>query len=164
LLSLIPLAIAIASIVFSYHQISTRYSSVQSYWLRNIFFIRDSSILFLGVAYEYLLFFSRVVVRKRHSDKNLDEYMLSPYIQFQKNICLCLLIVVVTIVFYAMPVDIRRNFGVTSTHAFFFVLIPFFLFYKPSGKDYKTSSTIIYYIIYAILWALPSIPNMIISF
>jgi hypothetical protein len=64
-------------------------------------------------------------------------------------------------VFYLIPASQRSNFGFSSTQAFYFVLIPFFLFYRPAGQNYTMKSNIIYYALYAVAWALPSLPGII---
>lgn len=158
-LSLIPLAIAITSIVFTY--LYSAQDFLPSYWVSSIFFIRDSSILFMGIFYEFCVFFFRVAMKRRYREENVDALMERPFVQFRKNTALCLVIIFLTILFYVIPAEVRSNFGITATQAFYFVLIPFFLFYRPSGKNYKARSSAIYYVLYAIAWILPSIPDII---
>lgn len=158
-LSFIPTSIALLSVLTTYLYKSESY--VPSYWVRNILFIRDSSIVFMGIFYEYAIFVFQAILSKRYGAANARKLGEKPFIQFQKNASLGVVIVILTVIFYLIPSDQRANFGFSSTQAFYFVLIPFFLFYKPSGRHYSTKSNIIYYVLYAIAWSLPSIPGII---
>ena len=158
-LSLLPTSIAVLSVVFTYLYKSEIYTP--SYWIRNILFIRDSNLIFMGIFYEFSIFFFRLVLKRKYGEENVDRVMERPFVQFQKNISLCIVIGVFTAVFYLIPADQRSYFGFASTHAFYFLSIPFFLFYKPSGRRYNQRNSIIYYAIYAVIWALPSLPDLI---
>ena len=160
-LCLIPTAIALLSVIFTYLYRTMEFTP--SYWVKNILFIRDSAIVFMGIFYEYSIFVYRQILKRRYGEKNLERALSRPGAQLQKNIALCLVVLLFTMAFYLIPVEERRNFGFLSTQAFYFVLIPFFLFYKPAGKNHKLSSDVIYYVLYAIAWALPSIPGLITS-
>ena len=72
-----------------------------------------------------------------------------------------MLILIVTIIFFIIPASERRNFGIAPSTAFYFTLIPFFLFYKPSGRAHKMLSDVIYYAIYGVAWVLPALPEII---
>ena len=158
-LSLIPTSVALLSVVFTYLYKAQIYTP--SYWAKNVLFIRDSSIVFMGIFYEYAIFIFRAIVTRRHGEAGAKKLAEKPYIQFEKNLLLCLVILVITGVFYLIPASQRSYFGFSSTQAFYFVLIPFFFFYRPAGRNYTTKSNIIYYALYAVAWALPSLPDII---
>ena len=158
-LSIIPISIAVLSVVFTYLYKAEIYTP--SYWVRNILFIRDSCLVFMGIFYELSIFAFRSILKMRHGEESVDRLMERPYVQFQKNIMLCFVIAIFTAIFYLIPADQRSFFGFTSTHAFYFLTIPFFIFYKPSGRHYNSRDSIIYYAIYAVIFALPSLPGLI---
>ena len=158
--SIIPTLLAVSSIVVSYLS-RTNSDYITNYWIKNLLFIRDSNLLFIGIAYEYSLFLFRHVMIKKYGIDDLDNNFERPYIQFQKNLVLCMLILIVTIIFFIIPASERRNFGIAPSTAFYFTLIPFFLFYKPSGRAHKMLSDVIYYAIYGVAWVLPALPEII---
>ena len=154
-----PIAAAIVSVAFSYYYQAT--TNVLSYWIRNFFFIRSAHILFVGILYEVSIFFFHFGMSKRGITQEVGSISKSPYFQFQKNVALCLLIGLLVGIFYLIPAESREYLGIETQHAWFFLLIPFFLFFKPAGINHKKRDDIIYYAIYAVAWALPSLPRII---
>jgi len=158
-LSVIPIAIAIISVLFTYQYESRQYTP--SYWLRNFLFIRSSNVLFIGVLYEISVYFFYLGMARRRGEKKLISDTVTPAVQFQKNVALCILIGLLVLIFYLIPADQRDYFGLDTEHAFYYVLIPFFLFFHPSGRAHKDRDEIIYYVLYAVAWVLPSLPRIV---
>lgn len=160
LLSFIPALVALASIIFSY-RVSVDLLYVPSYWIGNLLFIKDFNLLFIGIGYEYSLFIFRHVLKKRYGTVAVDDYMTRPIIQFQKNISLCLVIILFLIFFAIVPSQDKNYLGINMNPLYYLVLIPFLLFLKPAKKNPKIKSDIIYYVMYTIAWIIPSIPGII---
>ena len=158
-LSLIPIALTVVSVIFTYH--IKNGDGITLFWLQNLVFIRSVNLLFVGVLYELAVFFFYRGMARRRGSHTTVYGIITPYFQFQKNIALCILIGLLVAVFYLIPADKRAYFGIETEHAFYYVLIPFFLFYLPGGRSHSAKSDRLYYLLYAIAWALPSIPSII---
>ena len=155
----VPIILAIISVVFTYLYLASDYTP--SFWIRNFFFIRSANILFIGILYEVSVFFVYKGLAKRRGDKTIIYDTVTPFFQFQKNAALCILLLLFVAIFYMIPADQRINLGLDTQHAFYYVLIPFFFFFKPSGVNHKKRNDYIYYALYAVVWALGSLPKII---
>ena len=155
----IPIALAIVSMVFTYLYLATDYSP--SFWIRNFFFIRSANILFIGILYEVSIFFVYKGLAKRRGEKTIIYDTVTPFFQFQKNAALCILLLLFVAIFYIIPADQRAYFGLDTQHAFYYFLVPFFFFFKPAGLNHKKSNDYIYYVLYAVVWALGSLPIIV---
>ena len=153
-LSLIPVGIALLSVTVAILDHLNVY--MPSFWIRNLLFTRDFELVIIGIAYEYIIFAFRCFLRKRYGEENTDAQMARPIIQFNKNIGLCLLIVVFTVVYYCSPEAFHASLGIYR-HTFVFLLIPFLLFSKPAGLHHKARNDVIYYVLYVIAMYAPSI-------
>ena len=145
--------------MFTYQYESSGYTP--SFWLRNFFFIRSAYVLFIGVLYEISVFLFYYVTARRRGEKKIISDTVTPAFQLQKNVALCLLIGLLVLAFYLIPAEQRPYLGLDTEHAFYYVLIPFFLFFHPAGTDHKKRDDYIYYALYAVAWALPSLPGII---
>ncbi|MCR5348502.1 MAG: hypothetical protein K6E59_02700 [Bacilli bacterium] len=159
-LSAIPTAIAILSIVFSALFRAGVYTP--NYWIKNILFIRDFDAIFIGVSYEFVIFFHRRHMIRKYGEEGIDERIAQPSHQFLKNLILCGLIVAFTIFFYSVTGDWKKNLDLPK-HTFIYFLIPLFLFYKPAGVNHNNKLDILYYGLYFLGMLLPKILNLIVS-
>lgn len=158
-LASIPTLLAIASIVCTALFRGGIYNP--SFWIRNAFFIRDAAIVGIGIIYEYVLFIFRTIYKRQYKGQDVDEVMERPIIQFQKNLSLSILIIIYSVIFYLIPKDVRSNLGTEGNYTIFFLFIPLVLFYKPAGRHHKQTSDLVYYVLFFIIWALPSIARIL---
>ena len=159
-LSAIPTSVALASVVFSFLRLGGIVEP--NYWISTILFVSAFDSLFVGVIYLYTIFIFRTILKKRHGRDRVDDVMARPWVQFQKNICLCLIVLAYTALFYTLPADIKHALALPD-HTFIYFLIPLLLFYKPAGKNRKAISNVIYYTLYIIGAAFPSVLGFILG-
>ena len=159
-LSAIPTSIAIMSVILSL--LWTSGILLPNYWVSSLFFVRDFDGLFVGVLYIYVIFIFRCYLSKTRGKQNVDDEMERPAVQFAKNISLVLIVVVYTILFYCIQGPARKALRLAD-NTFVYFLIPIFLFYKPAGRKHKMLDNIIYYGIYILAFAIPSIVNFFVS-
>lgn len=154
LLSLLPVALASASIIVSI-EMQFAHIVVPDY-LSNLFFIKDPSFLFVGISLEYVIFFIRLGCRKKYGEQAEAAERL-PEMQILKNIALCLLIALLTAIAYIIPAHLRLDAGLSCIYSIAFVSIPLFLFLKPGGKNRNFHFDILYYALFFFFTALPTI-------
>lgn len=135
---------------------------VPSMWLRNLLFSKSPDQLLIGVAFEFVIFGFQCYLAKRFGEENVDVQAGRDIIQINKNLALFGLIVVYTIVFYCIPVDVRLSIGM-SKDTYIILVAPFFLFYKPAGANHKVSDDIIYYALYVVAMYTPTIVSVSLS-
>ena len=135
---------------------------VPSMWLRNLLFSKSPDQLLIGVAYEFVIFGFQCYLAKRFGEENVDVQAGRDIIQINKNLALFALIVLYTIVFYCIPVDVRLSIGM-SKDSYIILVAPFFLFYKPAGANHKVSDDIIYYALYVVAMYTPTIVSFSLS-
>ena len=159
-LCVLPIGLAVVSVI---HSVLRRGGVfIPSYWVSNLLFVRDFDTLVLGILYELSIFAFRTKLKRVYGEKNIATVMARPDIQFWKNLSLCGLIVLYVIAFYVVPVSVKGLLNL-PTQTYIYFLIPFFLFYKPAGKDHSATSDIIYYILYLLAMGIPSISQMLFS-
>ena len=135
---------------------------VPSMWLRNLLFSKSPDQLLIGVAFEFVIFGFQCYLAKRFGEENVDVQAGRDIIQINKNLALFGLIVVYTIVFYCIPVNVRLSIGM-SKDTYIILVAPFFLFYKPAGANHKVSDDIIYYALYVVAMYTPTIVRVSLS-
>ena len=153
-LSAIPASIALGAVIYS--ALKRTEAINPSYWLNSLFFVRNFDGLLIGIIYIYVIFFFRCRLSRKYGKEKVDGLMESPAVQFQKNLVLCAVIIIYTVVFYCLTPDIKRVLGLPD-HTFVYALIPVFLFYKPAGANRKMISNIIYYVLYSLSFVIPTI-------
>ena len=159
-LSAIPASIALVSVVFSV--LRSADFIVPTYWIGTFFFVRDFDGLFVGVLFEFAIFVFRSVLTRRYGKNAVDDKMEDPTVQFQKNIALCVIVLVYVGLFYAFPGSWKKALSLPD-HTFVYVLIPVFLFYRPAGRNRNAISNVIYYILYAIALAMPMFISLVVG-
>ena len=157
-LSIIPAVIALGSVVFS--ALKSTGTINPTYWLNSLFFVRNFDGLLIGIIYIYVIFFFRSRLTKKYGRENVDDLMESPSVQFQKNLVLCGVLIIYTIIFYCLPPDAKKALNLPD-HTFIFALIPIFLFYKPAGRKRKMISNLIYYGLYILSFVIPTIATFL---
>ena len=159
-LSAIPTSIAIMSVILSL--LWKTGILFPNYWVSSLFFVRDFDGLFVGVLYIYVIFIFRSYLSKTRGKQNVDDEMERPAVQFAKNVSLVLIVVAYTILFYCIQGRARTALRLAD-NTFVYFLIPIFLFYKPAGRKHKMLDNIIYYGIYILAFAIPSIVNFFVG-
>ena len=159
-LSAIPTLIALGSVAFSLLIASAAIKP--NYWVSSFLFVRDFDGVFVGILFEFALFIFRAVSRKKYGDDKVDEEMERPAMQFKKNLALCGIVLLYVVIFYSFPPDWKSALNL-SNHTFVYLLIPIFLFYKPTLRNRSGVSDVVYYAIYIFALALPSIVSFIIG-
>lgn len=159
-LSALPTAIALLSVVLSV--LWTAEKIQPNYWVSSFFFVRDFDGLIIGLIYIYVIFFFRSRLSKKYGKENVDDLMERPSIQFQKNMVLCLVMVVYTVVFYCLSEDVKTLLHLPD-HTFVYALIPILLFYKPAGRHRTMVSNIVYYVLYGLSFVIPTIVTLIVK-
>ena len=153
-LSLLPVAMAIFSIVMSARM---QHSAVDvPYYLSNLFFVKDPTFLITGIGLEYVIFGIRRYCEKHYGD-SARESERSKEIQFLKNLALCGMVLLLCLLTYLIPVNERMGLGLSCKYSIGFLLIPLFLFMKPSGEDRNRRFDWLYYLLFFITSALPTI-------
>ena len=153
-LSAIPTCIALMSVILSI--LWTANVMQPNYWVSSFFFVRDFDGLIIGLLYIYIIFFFRTRLRRKYGKDNADVLMERPSIQFQKNMALCLVVIVYAIIFYCLPQKTKSLLDLPD-HTLVYALVPIFLFYKPAGVKRKMISNIIYYVLYALSFVIPTV-------
>ena len=154
LLSLLPVAMAIGSIVMS---ALMQHSDVDvPLFLSNLFFVKDPTFLIAGIGLEYVIFGIRRYCGK-HYGASAREVERSKEMQILKNLALCGMVLLLCLLTYAIPVNARMGFGLSCKYSIGFLLIPLFLFMKPSGEDRNHRFDWLYYLLFLVTSALPTI-------
>ena len=153
-LSLLPVAMAIFSIVMSAWM---KHSAVDvPFYLSNLFFVKDPTFLITGIGLEYVIFGIRRYCEKRYG-ASAREGERSKEMQFLKNLALCGMVLLLCLLTYLIPVNDRMGLGLSCKYSIGFLLIPLFLFMKPSGEDRNRRFDWLYYLLFFITSALPTI-------
>ena len=156
-LSLIPIAMAIASIVLSI--IAQGETWRVPYWISSLFFVKDPSFLLTGIGFELVIFFIRRHMQKKYGSA-YREIERSSQVQVMKNFALCGLILVLSLATYLVPENMRMSIGLSCKYAIGFLLIPVFVFMKPSGESRNMRFDWLYY---ALFWLASMLPTIIVS-
>ena len=160
-LSAIPVLLTIASLVAAY--LFDVFKITIPFWLSGLLFLRDFPSLVIGLMMEFAIFFFRTRLKRAYGEDNVSAQMSRPVVQFTKNLILCSLILFFTVVFYILPSPVRLSLQMGS-HTFVYLMIPFFLFFKPAGENHKFKSDVIYYILYIICMAVPILSSNLVKF
>ncbi|MBE6126551.1 MAG: hypothetical protein E7182_01010 [Erysipelotrichaceae bacterium] len=160
-LAAIPVLLTIASLVASY--LFQVFRITIPFWLSGLLFLRDFPSLVIGLIMEFAIFLFRTRLKRVYGEENVSAQMSRPVVQFTKNLILCGLILFFTVVFYILPSPVRISLQM-GKHTFVYLMIPFFLFFKPAGENHKFKSDIIYYILYVICMAVPILSSSLTNF
>ena len=160
-LSILPLALAVASTANSIVVKLTQ--TGPSYWISNFLFIRDFAAVFVGISFEFVIFFLERRARKQFGSEKSMTPTQKKGLQFRKNIGLCILVLIYVLIFYLTPSYIHDLLELNLKHTFLYLTIPFFLFYKPAGEKHKLGLDILYYALYIIALQAPRILQIGIS-
>lgn len=158
-LSIIPASIALLSVVLSILWTSGTLRTY-NYWISSFFFIRNFDGLFVGILFEFTLFAFRSIYNKKYGKENAQIELEKPHNQFKKNVALCIIVLLYVLIFYLLPYEWKKAM-VSDKHTYVYLMIPLFLFYKPSGKNYKPINNVIYYALYITVFAIPALVVMI---
>ena len=160
-LSAIPVLLTIASLVAAY--LFEVFQITIPFWLSGLLFLRDFPSLVIGLVMEFAIFIFRTRLKRAYGEENVSAQMSRPVVQFTKNLILCGLILFFTVVFYILPSPVRLSLQM-GKHTFVYLMIPFFLFFKPAGENHKFKSDIIYYILYIVCMAVPILSSSLVRF
>ena len=115
-----------------------------SFWVSNLFFIKDPMFIIVGIGYEYIVFIFRHRLRRHFGDVD-EELEKRDDIQLMKNILLVGLIILIQIAFYCIPAETRKNLGFPCLYSIIALSIPLFLLQKPKKGKRKIKDDLIYY-------------------
>lgn len=154
LLSLIPVAMAIVSIIIS---IEMQVGHVEMHYaISNLFFIKDPKFLLVGIGMEYVIFFMR-----RHCERRYGKDALAverrPEMQMLKNLALCGLVLTLSLLSYAFPLEMRYEMGFSCLYSIGFLAVPLLLFLKPSAEKHNFTLDWLYYLLFFVTLAMPTI-------
>ena len=154
LLSLLPVALAIGSIVIS--ALMQNNNIEIPYYVSNLFFVKDPTFLIAGIGLEYVIFAIRRYCERKYgaSARNIERL---PEMQILKNLALCGMVLFLSLLTYLIPVNSRLEIGLSCKYSISFLLIPLFLFMKPSGEGRNHRLDWLYYLLFIITSTLPTI-------